>query len=239
MDNNISDKLNTSYESVSDIDRSVINNSLIDYTDIDETIVCQYKDIKVYESDIQILENEYINSLPDPNDIYHVSCFRGLLIYIYRRLLKNVIKKDFDNYGMIDFKILEKIFDNVYIPLTTKYKKTPLLSQFITSLCHMNYDTIDMILRGDELVTLSDSELTFLRLRTFKRMYDICQSSTLERAQEENSIGSIFISKAIYGKTDSNPQTIQLQVLPEDKASPQQIAAKYKDIQIPEKPDFS
>lgn len=239
MDNNISGKLNMSYESISDIDRSVIDKSLIDYTDLDNAIVCQYKDITVYESDIQLLEDQYIHSLPDENDIYNVSCFRGLLVYIYRRLLKNVIRKEIDNYNAIDFRTIEIVFDNIYIPLTTKYKKTPLLSQFITSLCHMNYDTIELILSGNESLMLADNELTKIRLNTFKRLYNICQSATLERAQEDNSIGSIFISKAVYGKTDNNPQTIQLQVLPEDKASPEQIAAKYRDIQIPEKPDFS
>ena len=84
-----------------------------------------------------------------------------------------------------------------------------------------------------------DGELNFFRLSVLKRMRDICMAATEERIQEDNSVGGMFIAKSLYGLSDSSPQLLQVQSIPAIEASPEQIAAKYKDIQIPEKPDFS
>lgn len=202
-------------------------------------ILAQYKELKVYESDIQILEEQYINSLPDKDDIYNVSCFRGLLTYINRRLIKNIVTYDIDNYNILDFSVIESVFYNIYIPLCSKYHKTPTLQTFFTTIVNIGYRYILHVLEQREYTKLKDYESNNNRYTALTKMQDICISGTLDKVQEQNSIGGIFIAKSVYGINDNAPQVIQLQQLPGAEATPEQIAAKYKDIKLPPAPDFN
>ena len=55
-----------------------------------ENVILVKDNIQVYESDIQVLCDEYIESLPNSDMIYKTTCFTGLLQYLYNHCIKNL-----------------------------------------------------------------------------------------------------------------------------------------------------
>ena len=96
----------------------------------ENSILAKYNDIEIYQSDIDLYCQEYIDNLPDEQLIYKTPTFTGLLEYLYRKVIKNVVIKN-NNYRY-DFSVLDSIFYNIYIPLTAQYGFTPSVVQFCT-----------------------------------------------------------------------------------------------------------
>ena len=63
--------------------------------------------------------------------------------------------------------------------------------------------------------------------RTVKSWYESSKAATLSQAQEQNSVGSIFIAKAAYGMQET-PQVLKIDGSGSTLASPEQIAEKYR-----------
>lgn len=187
--------------------------------------------IELYQSDIDVLCDEYIKSLPDQSMIYKSAVFAGMLDYIYKHVLKDITRSD-NNY--IDFPVINEIFYNIYIPLCYRFDKVPTMLQFSV------------------LVNVSNTHLTDIKNGTYradgsrvnretnqmvKKWYDVCESALLGKAIGESSIGSIFALKAVFGYKEQQSIMIENQQQLAHE-TPEQIAAKYADIERPEKPQL-
>ena len=187
--------------------------------------------IIIYESDVNMIESEYIESLPDQSLIFKSSCFNGLLNLIYDRFLKNILRKD----KRIDYQLSNAVFDNIYIPLCTRYNICPTVLQFVTIMLHIPIEHITDIKNG--IYRSNGSEVTKSHTQAIKRWYSVTESIMLGKAVNESSIGSIFGLKAVYGYSDQSP--IQLEVTKtEEHESPEEISLRHQNAFIPEKPEL-
>lgn len=194
-----------------------------------DNVILTYNNIELYQSEIDILCDEYISTLHDENMIYKSTVFSGMLNYIYLHKLKYIIPDGFYN----DYALLDNIFDNVYINLCTRFNICPSIIQF-TVLCHIDVSMLTELRSGSYK---DGSRVNTETSKTVKKWYSVCESMLLSKATNESSIGSIFALKANYGYRDNDqPQVIQVQA--GTQATPEQIAEKYKDIQKPEIPEL-
>lgn len=201
-----------------------------------ENVILVKDNIQVYESDIQVLCDEYIESLPNADMIYKTAVYNGLLDYIYKHLLCNVITNDNGiTKSSYDYYMLDNIFYNIYMPLCSRYDKTPTVLQFTSTLCHIDNRNISDIKNG--VYRSNGAKVNPVSKRTVEKWYQSCESALYNRAIECNSIGAIFGLKSAHGWKEATTLTIeQSAALPHE--TPEQIAAKYADIERPEKPQL-
>lgn len=202
-----------------------------------ETPIIEYDKFKVYQSDIDILCDEYIDDLPIPDQIYSKAApFNGLLLYLYQKRFGRIINanREYAN-SKYDFQLLDNIFHKVYLPLCYKYSKTPTVSSFC-NFCNMSYENISNIKQG--IYQSCGSKTNNISTSIAKKWYEICECSLINKTVEESSIGSMFILKAVHGYRD-NDNTVFVQPLEVKTETPEQIAAKYSTAEQPELPDFS
>ena len=197
-----------------------------------ELIKSENDDIIIYNSDISMLEDEYIESLYNPEMIFKVSVFNGLLNLIHERLLKDLIR--LNNSNKINYSICNDIFYKIYLPLCNKYAIIPNIMQFSAYLLRISKSHITDIRNG--YYRTNEAEVTKLTTQIIKNWYDSCESSMVSSVANTNSIGCMFLLKAVYNYSDQAP--IQLEVSQiEAHDTPEQIAARHKSAFIPEKPD--
>ena len=191
--------------------------------------VISYNGIEIYKSDIDILCAEYAESLYDPTMVTKSAGFTGLLQYIYKHGLSELLKRD--KGKPYNYDVLDKVFFNVYIPLCSKYGMTPTIIQF-SSLVHVDNTAISDVKTGIR------QNATNTEKQTVKNWYDVCESALLSRAVDFNSIGGIFALKSCYGYRD-NVVVQEISQAPTVE-SPEQIAARHKQaaLNMPEKPDL-
>ena len=200
------------------------------------TVLISDSGIEIYQSDIDILISEYIESLPDETLIYKASVFNGLLLYIYNNKLKYVIETIKNNKGInqynIDYDLLNDIFQNVYLPLTYRFNIVPTVLSF-ACFVHVSNTFLSEVKTGTYRKGVKvNSEST----ETVKNWYQVCESSLADKAFNDNGIGAIFGLKANYAWTETAPT----QVIPESAAqsTPEQIQQRYKDVEKPVLPVF-
>ena len=199
------------------------------FDDPNDILLIDYRGIEYYKSDIDIICNEYIDSLEDPSMIYRSIVFSGLLQLIYKRVLKNVIS----NNEHIDYTLLNDIFYNLYIPLCNKYNIAPSIIQF-TSMCRISYDSINNNYKG---IRTDGGKANKKNVEIVKNWHDFIESGYLSKAVNEASIGSIFALKAIYKYRDTSTVEITQGTLA-DHDTPEMIAERHKGAKIPEKPEI-
>ena len=198
--------------------------------------------IEVYESKIQILCDEYINTLNNPEDIYNnPSLFTGMLKYIYKHLFKPR-KNDkvlYNSNSVLDtsnIELLDSIW-NIYTELCYRYGKRPTLLNF-SLLVGISNDTFTTWRQGD--FRAEGGGTSSLHCRTVKKWQKECESSLVDGATEKNSIGCIFALKANYGYSET-PQRVEIV----NGQAPEQIAADIAarhsigQMQPPELPEFT
>ena len=197
----------------------------------DNSILAQYNNIQIYQSDIDLYCQEYIDNLPDEQLIYKTPTFTGLLEYLYRKVIKNIVVKSYSGY---DFKVLDNIFYNIYIPLTGKYGFTPTVIQFCT-LVKIDNANISDIKNG--VYRTSGIEAKKEKTQVVKKWYNTCESALLSRAVDTNSIGSIFALKSVYQYNDSQTIRIEQDTTPSHESAAE-ISARYASASLPEKPQL-
>lgn len=197
----------------------------------DNSILAQYNNIQIYQSDIDLYCQEYIDNLPDEQLIYKTPTFTGLLEYLYRKVIKNIVVKSYSGY---DFKVLDNIFYNIYIPLTGKYGFTPTVIQFCT-LVKIDNANISDIKNG--VYRTSGIEAKKEKTQVVKKWYNTCESALLSRAVDTNSIGSIFALKSVYQYNDSQTIRIEQDTTPTHESAAE-ISARYASALLPEKPQL-
>lgn len=166
-----------------------------------------------YYTRIKECEDQYINNiLLDPNDIYNTNSFNGLINYIYANIFKpNKRTKEYKvnsynlmNNSILDYSDIDTLYGllDIYLTLCGKYKITPVTLQFC-SMLGISKETIGDWQSGEKRKASPE------HMRFAKKLHSACESITLSRAINDNSVGAIFLSKAVYGYRENDTLTIQ------------------------------
>lgn len=197
-------------------------------------IVTQYGDITIYSDDIAVLCEQYINSLPNPDNIYKSNTFKGLLDYIYRHYLKDIDLRCKDKSNTNNYELLDKLFFDLYLPLVYKYNNSPSVLGFCT-MCHISAENISDIRNG---VYRSGYPVNSQNSQIVKKWYQVTESSLFDKAVNESSVGSIFLLKSKFSYRETAPLIEVSNV--EQVDSPETIAARHAQaaLNMPKKPDL-
>lgn len=185
--------------------------------------------IEIYQSDIDILCDEYMSMLSSEEAIHKTYGFTGLLEYLYKRCICNIVTKNGRGY---DYHVLDNVFYNVYIPLCAKYSMPPSIIQFCT-LVKIDSSYMSEVKRG---VYDGGAKVSNDNTLAVKKWYDTCEAGLLSRAVGDNSIGAIFALKANYGYKETSAITVEQVTQVHDTA--EQIAARHHGAALPERPDL-
>lgn len=198
-----------------------------------DNVLISENGLEVYQSEIDVLCDEYIESLPDPSMIHKTATFAGLLNYLYKNKIKHIIDTDktnnYINQYNNNYVLLDGIF-NIYVDICSKYGFTPTILQFTAEFVKINNANISDIRQGK--YRNKGVKVNPLTTQIIKGWYDTCEARLSSRTIEDNSIGSMFTLKAKYGWTEQ-PQEILL-TTNQQTASPEQIAERYKAAEKPE-----
>lgn len=196
-----------------------------------ELIKSDKDDIIIYNSDISMLEDEYIESLYNPEMIFKVSVFNGLLGLIHERLLKNIVKSQSYN---INYNICDEIFYKIYIPLCNKYNIIPSVINFTSIVLRIDNTLITDIRNG--IYRSDGSSVNKYTIQLVKNWFNVCESAYVQSVSNNNSIGCMFLLKSLYKYSDNNPIQVEI-ARTESHDTPEQIAARHKTAFLPEKPN--
>lgn len=192
-----------------------------------ENTLIAYNGIEVYKSDIDLLCDEYVETLGNPEIVYKSYGFSGLLEYIYSHCLKNIVISQ----SPYDYDVLNDIFYNVYVPLSSRYGNTPTIVQFCSML------KIDNHILGNAKKGVYDGGKVNNKVQsTVKNWFNTCEAGLLGRAVSENGVGAIFALKANYGYREASTVTVEQVTQAHDTA--EQIAARHHGAMLPERPDL-
>ena len=195
-----------------------------------ENTLIAYNGIEVYKSDIDLLCDEYIESLPDPTVINKSAGFMGLLKYVHDKALKALLPDTLRH----DYKLLDAIFDGLYLPLCYKYGKVPTVLQF-SVLAGVNSSTLGDIKKG--VYRQDGTKVNDLHRRIVQKWYDVSEAALAGKAIEESSIGSMFALKATFQWRDNTTLTIE-QAPQTMHDTAEQIAARHHGATLPERPEL-
>ena len=197
-----------------------------------ENSIVSHNGIEIYKSDIDILCDEYINSLPLPDLVYSkVNVFTGMLNYIYNHSVKPLLDSDksyFNNYSLLD-----DIFNRLYIPVCSKYNKTPTVLAF-SVLTGIDYDNLTDIKNG--IYRGNGTKVNINNSRIVKKWFKTCESSLVNKTVDESSIGSMFLLKSVYQYSENNTVTVINTI--DNNQDPLTIQEKYSKVGLPDKPDI-
>lgn len=186
--------------------------------------------IDVYASEIELLADEYINGLDNPELItgQNKAMFTGMLKYIYINVF-NI--KPIDNNNI---DLLNGLW-SIYTGLCYKYFKRPSILGF-SLLTGISNDTFNAWKNG-EYRRGNGSELGSPHSLSVKKWLQECELALLDGATEQNSIGCIFGLKANYGYTEA-PQQIQFIGQDNGKSIEQIVAEHSRQAQIEDSSDI-
>lgn len=209
-----------------------VNNSNDNNTNI---VLATYGDISIYKDDIEILEEDYISTLLDPEDIKKTNVFFGLLNHLYINLFCNIVKA---NTGITksayDYIALDSIFRKCYIPIANKYGKTPTIQAFCT-MTGISNSALSEVLSGT--YTTTGNKVNAVSCETVRKWKATCEAALVGKAYDDSSIGAIFGLKAAHGWTDQQTQKLEI-VSGTAQATPEQIAERYSAAEKPELPEL-
>ena len=189
-------------------------------------IETKYADI--YPADIERVEENYIASLPDPDSIYNINAFIGLLFRLNREVIAPALKRPGDRAPGCkgyDIQAMDSIFYNVFIPLITKYRITPTIGLFmylvgltsaiidnwkknIDNTIYSDNDSNTNIYSGIKSSNLLENS-NYTKLTYYRKWNNYIEQWILGNVVNTNSIGGMFALKAVYGYSDA--QTIRIE----------------------------
>lgn len=196
-------------------------------------IIISEHGIEIYRNEIAVICDEYIQSLPQPENITKSVVFSGMLFELSNRIIKPFLSAVKTQKGISqyynDYDSLNSVFYNIYIPLCTQYGIIPSVLQF-SVLCDIDNAILGDIKNG--VYRANGSKVNPANSQTVKKWFSTCESFLLTKATNESSIGSIFALKANYNYND-NLQKIEIVNSANSADTPAQIMEKYKDIEPP------
>lgn len=175
------------------------------------------QNIQVYESDIYIWVDNYINSLEDPDLIYtNKGLFSDMINYIYKNYIQYLLNNNIyhnNNIRYNNIELLDNLF-SIYTNLVYKYKTPKRLTLLEFSIfTGIGKDTLYNWLYGNT------KELNPKYKETVKKWYTICENSLIN---DTDTVKSIFLLKSVHGYNDNiavkpdTSQTVQtIQELPQ------------------------
>lgn len=170
--------------------------------------------VEVYEHDINILCDQYISDLENPDMVYNnnKSCFNGMLKHIARNYFV---------YNPLDYKDIHHIDSmfGIYTSLCYRYLKKPTILGFCV-MCNISPDVYTSWSNGEYNGEKLNQEFTDFA----KRSRAECQSAVYDGAIEQNSVGCIFALKSVYGYTETAPAPAAVRV---DRKTPAEIAVRH------------
>lgn len=198
---------------------------------LNENIIINIDGLEVYQSEIDIIVSQYIESLPDPMMIYKAPVFKGLLLSLYNQKIKYIIETDKQNRQNVynNYSLLDDIFNNIYIPLVYKYCLVPTIQEFCVFVGISNSNLTDV---KNGVYRSNGSKANPESTQTVKKWFEVCESALISKAYTENSIGAIFGLKAAHGWQEAKQQ-LEIITTGSQQATPEQIAEKYADIEKP------
>lgn len=173
------------------------------------------------KEDIILATDEFISRLHNPDDIYKPSAFNGLIMYIYSTCVCGV-HNDFTPIDINDIPTMYTLW-NYYVALCSEYDKTPTIVQF-SLLLGVNKNTLYTWL------TSNTKSATKAHKQFGQIVMAACESATLGRTIDQNSIGAMFAMKAIFGVNEQNTTVLEVRNTSEQNA--QEISAKYRDMLV-------
>lgn len=195
--------------------------------------ILQKGDVTIYESDIEYTINEYRSKLDNPDLIYKSSCFQGLLEYIYKRYLKDIIRQDNNFY--YDYVVLDTIYYNIYVPLCNRFNMCNTLIAFCCNLCHIDSSFINDIKKG---YYRDGSKVNNDIVRMVRQWDKFSESSLVNKTVNENSVGSIFTLKSLYNYSDNQPQVVSI-TTSQSHQTVDEIRQKYASAFLPDQKELS
>lgn len=189
--------------------------------------------VYIYQLDIDNAVNEYISLLDNSELIYKPSCFHGLLEHIYKKYLKDIIKLDNGLYN--DYRVLNDIFYNIYVPLCYKYNMSPTLISFCVNMVHIDYSYIRDIKDGKKR---NEYNIKQDVTKIVNQWSNVSESTLLQKTIDSNSIGSIFGLKSLYHYSDNQPQVVSI-TTSQSHQTVDEIRQKYASAFLPSKEELS
>lgn len=193
-----------------------------------EPALIQTKYGTIYPADVERVEYNYIQSLPDPNSIYNINSFIGLLFLLHREVIKPVMLKPGEvrpGTRGYDIRVLDTAFYNIFIPLIAKYHITPTIGMFMyligidsslidtwkkkSNNIYSDSNDINNICIGDDYSNSNSNDNNCSKYSYYLKWSNYIEQWILGNVVNTNSIGGMFALKAVYGYSDA--QTIRIE----------------------------
>jgi len=193
-----------------------------------ESPVVQTKYGTIYPADVERVEYNYIQSLPDPDSIYNINSFIGLLFILHREIIKPVMLKPGEvrpGTRGYDIRVLDIIFYNIFIPLIAKYHITPTIGMFMyligidsslidtwkkkSNNIYSDSNDINNICISNDYSNSNSDDNNYSKYSYYLKWSNYIEQWILGNVVNTNSIGGMFALKAVYGYSDA--QTIRIE----------------------------
>ena len=186
-----------------------------------ESPVVQTKYGTIYPADVERVEYNYIQSLPDPDSIYNINSFIGLLFILHREIIKPVMLKPGEvrpGTRGYDIRVLDIIFYNIFIPLIAKYHITPTIGMFmyligidssIINTWKKKSNNINTENNIDNVYSNYNDDSNYIKYSHYVKWNNYIEQWILGAVVNTNSIGGMFALKSVYGYSDA--QTIRIE----------------------------
>ena len=190
-----------------------------------EAPLIETKYANIYPADIERVEENYIQSLPDPDSIYNINAFIGLLFRLNREVVAPALKRPGDiktGAKGYDINAMNEIFYHVFIPLISKYRITPTIGMFMyligidssvvdrwkkPSNTSIDIDNIDIYDSSNNCNVSSKSNID--KYSIYRKWNNYIEQWILGNVTNTGSIGGMFHLKTVYGYTEA--QTIRIE----------------------------
>ena len=186
-----------------------------------ESALIQTKYGTIYPADVERVEYNYIQSLPDPDSIYNINSFIGLLFLLHREVIKPVMLKPGEvrpGTRGYDIKVLDTAFYNIFIPLIAKYHITPTIGMFmyligidssIINTWKKKSNNINTENNIDNVYSNYNDDSNYIKYSHYVKWNNYIEQWILGTVVNTNSIGGMFALKSVYGYSDA--QTIRIE----------------------------
>ena len=155
----------------------------------------------ITQRDIDRSIEEYLNTLQNPDVIYingHKS-FNNLLLYLYKHCIKHILPKTYKH----DYKLLDDIFINIYMPLTYRFNRIASINNFCI-LINIDYSLFYDIKNG--VYRSNDENVNNITSQIVKRWISICDGELIDNVTHTGNIGAMFVAKTRGFREE--PQTV-------------------------------
>lgn len=148
--------------------------------------------------------NDYIDLLPVPEYLYSkVQTFNGLIRYIYNNLISGILPNSYRH----DYKLLDDIFRNIYLPLCNAYSFTPNILLF----CNLSGISEECISLYNNSVCSNENSNKDNTIKLIKTWSNEIESALVSNVSDHSSIGSMFLLKARYNYRENDTLTLQVE----------------------------